>query len=304
MSRPPAYDVAGRTVFVTGAARGIGAAAAERLHARGANVALVGLEPERLQALAARLGEARATWFEADVTDLAALHAAVAKTVQRFGGIDVAIANAGVAFPGALATAPPEEVERTLAVNLLGVWRTDRAVLDQIVARRGYLLNVASLAALLHAPLLGGYVAAKAGVDGLSDALRAETASSGARVGAAYFGYVDTDLVRAGYARSAAKVMNARLPAFIRDPVPLRTVIDAIERGVERRAARIWAPRWVQAAFLLRGPLQPLLERGLARDSAALDAALDMADPAQGAPPLDPVLGVSADALEQSGTRA
>src|SRR5439155_23656148 len=95
-----------RTVFITGAARGIGAATAERLHARGDNVALVGLEPERLEALAARLGD-RAAFFEADVTDRAALDAAVAGAVERFGGIDVAIANAGIHTTGSLLGADP-----------------------------------------------------------------------------------------------------------------------------------------------------------------------------------------------------
>src|SRR5208283_435895 len=96
MSRSPAvpFDVNGRTVFITGAARGIGAATADRLHAKGANVALVGLEPERLEENAARLGD-RAAYFEADVADLDALERAVAGTVERFGGIDVAVANAG-----------------------------------------------------------------------------------------------------------------------------------------------------------------------------------------------------------------
>ena len=79
MSPSPAnlFDVNGRTVLITGAARGIGAGAAERLHAKGANVALVGLEPERLEENAARLGD-RATYFEADVTDFDALERAVA----------------------------------------------------------------------------------------------------------------------------------------------------------------------------------------------------------------------------------
>src|SRR5579859_5797388 len=95
------YDVNGRTAFITGAARGIGKASAERLHAKGANVALVGLEPERLEENAARLGE-RAAWFEADVTDFDALRRVVADTAQRFGGVDVAIANAGIAFTGSL----------------------------------------------------------------------------------------------------------------------------------------------------------------------------------------------------------
>src|ERR1017187_9007877 len=139
MSPSPAnlYEVNGRTVFITGAARGIGAATAERLHRKGANVALVGLEPERLQALADRLGSDRTMWFEADVTDYDALRRAVEATVERFGGVDVGIANAGLQFNGALATAPIEQVERILAVNFLGVWRTDRAVIEQIVKRRG-----------------------------------------------------------------------------------------------------------------------------------------------------------------------
>jgi NAD(P)-dependent dehydrogenase (short-subunit alcohol dehydrogenase family) len=99
----PAYDVNGRTVFITGAARGIGKATAERLHAKGANVALVGLEPERLEENAAGLGD-RAASFEVDVTDFDALQRAVEATVERFGAIDVAIANAGISFTGALAT--------------------------------------------------------------------------------------------------------------------------------------------------------------------------------------------------------
>src|SRR5947207_9664023 len=131
MSREERFDVNGRTIFITGAARGIGAASAERLHARGANVALVGLEPELLEENAAGLGD-RAASFEADVTDLDALESAVRATVERFGAIDVAIANAGTAFTGtALASAPGEPAGRTLAVNLHGVLRTDLAVLGQ-----------------------------------------------------------------------------------------------------------------------------------------------------------------------------
>ncbi len=292
--RPVPYDVSGRTVFVTGAARGIGAAAAERMHRKGAHVALVGLEPERLEQNAAKLGE-RAAWFEADVTDFGALQRAVDGTIERFGGIDVAIANAGLAFVGGLASSPMEQIERTLAVNLLGVWRTDRAVIDQITARKGYLLNVASLAAVLHSPLMGAYTTAKAGVEALTDALRMETAPSGARVGCAYFGFIDTDLVRASYAQPSASAINARSPGFLRNPIPLPRAIDAIERGVQERAARVWAPRWVGLAIALHGLLQPLVERTISRDPAAIEEALRLA---QTGPPEDPLLGVSAQALD------
>ena len=297
-SSTPPFDVNGRTVFITGAARGIGAATAERLHGKGANVALVGLEPERLQALAARLGD-RAAAIEADVTDYDALQRAVAVAVERFGGIDVAIANAGIAFTGSLASSPVEQVERTLAVNLLGVWRTDRAVIEQITERRGYLLNISSLSAVAHAPLMGPYTTAKSGVEALSDALRMETAPSGARVGCAYFGFIDTDLVRASYSQPSAEMLNKQAPGFLRNPAPLSSAVDAIERGIERRAARLWAPRWVGAAIALRGIIQPLTERRIMRDPATLSEAMRLADPASGnLPEQDPMLGISAQAIE------
>ncbi len=291
------YDVNGRTVFITGAARGIGKAAAERLHGKGANVALVGLEPERLEQNAAQLGE-RAIAIEADVTDLAALERAVKETVARFGAIDVAIANAGISYTGALATAPVEQVERTLAVNLLGVWRTDRAVIQQITQQRGYLLNIASLSALLRSGLMGPYTTAKSGVEALSDALRQESAPFGAAVGCAYFGFLDTDLVRAAFAEPSAEAMTGELPSFIRNPAPLSKAIDAIERGIERRTARIWAPRWIGPMLYLRGVLQPLSERRTLREPERLAEAMRLAADSHESRDQDSLLGVAAKALD------
>ena len=292
------FDVSGRTVFITGAARGIGAASAERLHARGANVALVGLEAERLHERAERLG-ARALAIEADVTDMEALERAVSLTVERFGGIDVAIANAGISFTGTLAGSPVEHVERTLAVNLLGVWRTDRAVIGEITRRRGYLLNISSLSAIAHAPMMGAYTTAKAGVEALTDALRGETAPSGARVGCAYFGFIDTDLVRAGFAQPSAQGLTEQMPSFMSTPAPLSVAIDAIERGIERRSARVWAPRWVGPMLALRGIVQPLSELRVLRDSGALSDAEHRADSAAEQDAQDPLLGVATQAIAE-----
>jgi NAD(P)-dependent dehydrogenase (short-subunit alcohol dehydrogenase family) len=290
------YDVNGRTVFITGAARGIGKATAERLYAKGANVALVGLEPERLEENAAQLGD-RAMPFEADVSDFDALQRAVRATVERFGAIDVAIANAGLSFTGALATAPIEQVERTFAVNLLGVWRTDRAVIEQITQQRGYLLNIASLAAVTHGPMLGAYTTAKAGVEALSNSLRQESAPSGASVGCAYFGFLDTDLVRAGFSQPSAQAAREGLPGFATNPAPLSIAIDAIERGIERRSARVWAPRWVGPLLVLRGLLQPLSERRALKDTTRLAEIMRMAASSNESTTQDPLLGVAAQAL-------
>ena len=293
----PRYDVAGRTAFITGAARGIGRATAERLHAKGANVALVGLEPELLEQRAAALGD-RAVWFEADVTDSEGLQRAVAGTVERFGGIDVAVANAGIHTVGALLTAPPEQVERTMEVNLMGVWRTDRAVLPQIVERKGYLLNVASLAAASHAPLMGPYAASKAGVEGLTDSLRVELTPTGARAGCAYFGFIDTDLVRASFEHPSTKAMEGMIPRAFRKAVPLSVAADTIERAIERRSGRAWAPRFVGGALALRGVIQPLTELRAMR-SRQLPEALRLADPATGAlDGQDPTLGIAASVPE------
>jgi NAD(P)-dependent dehydrogenase (short-subunit alcohol dehydrogenase family) len=275
------FDVRGRTVFITGAARGIGAGAATRLHGAGANVVLVDREAVRLELLSRRLGE-RATWFAADVTDAEQIERAAGGAIERFGGIDVAVANAGVGHVGALASASPESVERTIAVNLLGAWRTDRAVLDQIVARRGYLLNVASLAAAIHTPANGAYAASKAGLEALTDALRVELAASGARVGCAYFGYIETDLERESVTHPAIRALQRTMPGFVRRPSPPSLAVDAIERAIRRRAARVYAPRWVGGALALRGVLQPFGEWRATRDRDLMASILMSRD--EGAP--------------------
>jgi len=255
------WDVTGRVAFITGAARGIGWESARRLHGRGMRVALVGLEPDVLDARARELGD-RAAAFHCDVTDREQLDAAVAGTVERFGGVDVCIANAGVANVGTVLTMDPEDFERVIEVNLLGVWRTVRATLPHVVERRGYVLPVASLAAVAHAPLMAPYTATKAGVEAFADALRVEVAHTGTKVGCAYFGFIDTDMVRDSFDHPAAQATRASSPSFISKPIPLARAGEAIERGVLHRSRVTYAPRWVGVALALRGVLQPLMEKG------------------------------------------
>jgi NAD(P)-dependent dehydrogenase (short-subunit alcohol dehydrogenase family) len=258
------YDVKGRVVLVTGAARGIGFEAARRLHARGAHVALVGLEPDELEARAADLGE-RAAPFHADVTDWEQLRAAVDGAVERFGGIDVCIANAGVANVGTIGGMAIEDFERVVAVNLLGVWRTIRTALPHVVARRGYVLPISSASALLHLPLMGPYTAAKAGVEAFADALRLEVAHTGTRVGVAYFGFIDTDMVRDAFAHPASASTRKGGPDLLSRPIPLAAAGAAIERAVTGRRRVTYAPRFIGPVLALRGLIQPAVERGMLR---------------------------------------
>src|SRR4051794_32347855 len=189
------WSLDGKTVLITGAARGIGAETARQLRAKGARLALAGLEPELLEQRAAELGGETA-FFEADVTDRDAVEAAVAGAVERFGGIDVVIANAGVASGGPVAGIDPAAFETVIEVNLLGVWRTVRAALPHVIARGGYVLPIASLAAALHGPMMSAYAASKAGVEAFADSLRTEVRHTGTAVGCAYFSFIDTDMVR------------------------------------------------------------------------------------------------------------
>jgi NAD(P)-dependent dehydrogenase (short-subunit alcohol dehydrogenase family) len=184
-----------KRVLITGAARGIGAETARQLAAQGAKVAVVGLEPELLKALAAELGAGH-TWAECDVTDKASLEAAVAKSVAALGGLDAVIANAGIASNGTVAISPVEALVKTVEVNLIGVIQTVSATLPAITQSRGYYLIVSSAAALKSMPGTSAYAASKMGVDHFANAFRLEVAHKGIDVGVVYPAWVDTDIVR------------------------------------------------------------------------------------------------------------
>src|SRR3954452_7959427 len=159
---PEQSSLAGRKVLITGAARGIGAETARRLHSRGARVAVAGLEPDLLEAVAADCGGG--PWREGDGTNREEVDATVEHLVGELGGLDVVVANAGVAAQLPIVGGDPRVMERTLAVNVLGVYYTLRAAGPHISHPGGYALAVASLAAHVHLPLLGAYSASKAGV--------------------------------------------------------------------------------------------------------------------------------------------
>lgn len=255
-----ARPISGQVVLVTGAARGIGAAAAKQLAARGAKLALVGLEPDELAQVAAACGPDAAV-FEADVTDAAAIEAAVQGAVERFGGIDVVIANAGIATGGSVLSIDPAAWERVVEVNLFGSWRTVRAALPHVVARRGYVLQVASVAAVAHAPFMSAYCASKAGVEAFCDSLRTEVKHLGVDVGVAYFSWIDTDMVRGADARPGIGTMRKGIGGPFGKTYPLSDVAEAVVQGVERRSRHVVVPGWVRALLALRGVVGPLVER-------------------------------------------
>lgn len=269
----PSWQLPGKTVLITGAARGIGAESARRLAAKGMKVALVGLEPDELAKVAADCGP-DAVWFEADVTDREQLQAAVDGTVERLGGIDAVIANAGIAIGGPTRLADPASFERVIEINLFGVYRTIYACLPQIVERQGYVLIVASMAAIFHAPGMAAYSASKAGVEALGNSLRGELAHHGADVGVGYFSWIDTEMVRGADRHPALGTMRAKLPAAVRKTYPVSDVGNAIVEGFERRSRWVGVPRHlIRLSLPLRGLMTRLTERGAKDGYPQMEAA-------------------------------
>ena len=185
-----------KVVFITGGARGIGAEVARRLRNKGARLVLTDLDKAELAALAAELGEDRVLTAVADVRDLPAVQAAAAKAVERFGGIDVVVANAGINSYGSVLQVDPEAFKRVMDVNVLGVFHSVRATLPALTERRGYVLIVSSLAAYAAAPGWAAYNASKAGVEMIANTLRLEVGDRGVAVGSAHMSWIDTALVR------------------------------------------------------------------------------------------------------------
>jgi len=278
MSRAIDRALEGKRVLVTGAARGIGAAVARALAERGASVVLVGLEPERLRAEAEAIG-ARASWYEADVTDVSAVRAAVDAGATRLGGLDAVFANAGIANFAPLRAMDPAQMRRVLEVNVLGAYHTMHAALPHLIESKGYFLVNASLAAALAAPGLGAYAASKAAVESMADVLRQEVRHLGVDVGVCYFAWIDTDMVRGADELPGFRFLRERLPPPLRTAIPLAPVVDGVVRALARRSARVVAPRslrailplrWMLALTTLRttAPLMPEIERLCAETDA------------------------------------
>ncbi|HMJ72587.1 MAG TPA: short-chain dehydrogenase/reductase [Solirubrobacterales bacterium] len=264
----PVYDLNGKVALVTGAAKGIGFETARQIHMRGASVAVVDLDPGEAGGAAERIGE-RAIGISADVTDHAAIMQAVAETVERFGGLDIVVANAGIAQTK-MATVRgigSEEWERVFEVDMLGVWRTVRAALPQIVERRGHVVVTSSVYAFVNGVLNSPYAVAKSGVESLGRSLRAELMPLGASASVAYFGWVDTKLVQDAFENNGDR-MQQNLPEFLRKRIGPDEAGAAVVRGIEERAPRIFAPKWWRYVSALRGILNPLLDRRFERDAA------------------------------------
>ncbi|MFM9607796.1 short-chain dehydrogenase [Streptomyces sp. V2] len=244
----------GQVAVITGAARGVGELLARKLSARGATVALVGLEPEALKEVSERLHGESGYWY-ADVTDQDAMNRVAEEVKERFGKVDIVVANAGVAAGGTFLDSDPDAWRRVIEVNLIGSAVTARAFLPVLIESRGYLLQIASLAALTPAPMMSAYCASKSGVEAYAHSLRAEVGYWGVRVGVGYLSWTDTDMVRGADQDDVMRELRQRLPWPANKTYPLGPAVERMADGIERRSSHVYGQWWLRGMQGVRGYL-------------------------------------------------
>jgi NAD(P)-dependent dehydrogenase (short-subunit alcohol dehydrogenase family) len=235
-----------KVVLITGGARGVGAEVARRLHQRGADLVLTDVDEAALDDIGAELGSGRVMTAVADVRDLEAMQAVSSAAVDRFGGIDIVMANAGISTYGSVLKVDPDAFRTLVDVNIVGVFNTVRATLQSVIDRRGYVLIVSSAAAFGASAGLAPYDISKAGVEHFASALRQEVAHLGVAVGSAHMLWIDTPLVQE--AKSDLPSFRQMLDAM---PGPLgkTTSVDAcgaaFVKGIEGRRRYVYCPGYV-----------------------------------------------------------
>jgi NAD(P)-dependent dehydrogenase (short-subunit alcohol dehydrogenase family) len=273
----PSFDLSGKVALVTGAARGIGLETARSLHARGASVVVNDLDARATERAAALVGD-RAIGVPADVTDAEAMSGVVKAGTQTYGGLDVVVANAGIGPPpSTMLTARREDFERTLEVDLQGVWRTVAPALDQVAARQGQVAVVSSVYAFMNGMVAAPYAVAKAGVEALGRALRVELSIHGAGATVAHFGFIDTVMVQEAFDPEAeGSGLMDNLPAFMTRRLTPGQAAEALVTGIERRAPRVIAPSWWRVPYYLRGVAGPLMDWASTKDRRVAQALRDL----------------------------
>jgi 3-oxoacyl-[acyl-carrier protein] reductase len=206
------FDLSGKGALVTGASGGIGAAIARTLHANGAAVALSGTRVERLEELAAELGE-RSHIVPADLSDADAVDALPATAAEALGSLDILINNAGLTRDNLAMRMKDEEWQAVIDVNLTAAFRLSRGVLRGMMKSRwGRIISVTSVVGATGNPGQVNYAASKAGLTGMTKALAQEVASRGVTVNCVAPGFIETAMTDA-LSDAQKEAIMARIPA-------------------------------------------------------------------------------------------
>jgi NAD(P)-dependent dehydrogenase (short-subunit alcohol dehydrogenase family) len=224
------------TWLVTGASRGLGLNLVKYLLSQGANVAATTRSHDRLVAALTGYDTANLLPLEVQLTDEADVTHAVNEAIARFGGIDVAVNNAGYGYLAAVEETTDKDVRQMFEVQINGTWNVLRAVLPYFrTERNGHVINISSILGLISFPGWGLYCAAKYALEGLSESLAAEVAGYGIKVTIVEPGYFNTDFLTS----SSLALPDTTTDAYpaIRDMVAAHQAMPGTQLGDPEKAA-------------------------------------------------------------------
>lgn len=252
-------ELSNRVAIVTGASEGIGQALARLLASEGAQVALAARSEAKLKALAAELGEERALAVPTDVIQSAHRQRLVAKTVERFGGLDLLVNNAGIGMYALVEETDWQHLREMWEVNFFGAVALTLAALPHLRARGGVVVNISSIAGKIPLPYMASYCATKSALNAFSDGLRMELARTGVRVLTVSPGSVRTRFREAAYRDSK------NLPAMFEQRTPRGIAADEVAqmtlRALRRRRREVVIPWRLRLAAAVRALFPGLTER-------------------------------------------
>jgi short-subunit dehydrogenase len=249
-------DLKDKTVVVTGASRGIGAAVAEAVAAKGARVGLIARSQDDLQDVVDRLGGQGASAV-GDVADESSVVSALAALEAAIGPPDVLVANAGIGAYGPFVDIETAELERLVKVNVLGTMYAIRAVLPGMIARRaGHIVTIGSIAGRIGSPFEAVYSATKFAGVGLTEALAVEVEPYGIGVSV-----VNPGPVSSNFGEARGHPYDRERPK----PVSPEQVADVVVRAIERDRHEVYVPSWFRPAVVMRHLVPRLLRWGSRR---------------------------------------
>lgn len=279
---------AGATVLVTGAGGGLGRATAMRFAAAGANIAALDKDSGGLESLREELGSrgAGCLTLACDITDADACASAVGQVIEYFGSLDVLVNNAGMSHRSGFAATDLAVVRRVMEVNFFGAVNCTKAALPHLVASRGLIIAISSVAG--YTPLIArtGYAASKHAMHGFFDSLRTELAPRGVDVMIVCPSFVATRIDRNALGGDGKPVRHAQVT--VGRPVTAGTAASAVLAGAERGRRLVFVGPTARVAWWLNRLAPTLYERIMARrlrgelesDEPPADAGRDRGSPA------------------------
>lgn len=245
------YNIKDKVVLITGATGGIGAASARELYNFGANLVLTDLSQSSLDQLASEFESHRVMTKIMDVTNWDSIREVKELTITKFGKLDIVFANAGISWKNSAHTilsCQEEEFETILEVDLMGVWRTIKTTLPEIIKSKGQVIVTSSIYAYTNGMCNAPYAVSKAGIEMFTRSLGAEIIGKGASASVLYPGWITTPLTKNVFGGDplTTKMRELGFPGFLKKPIPPEKVANALVKGILKRKPRITIPyRWI-----------------------------------------------------------